>query len=57
MLKAEPNNKCYIMLYFQLRPMFGDQGYLDDQHILIAVKGASDDHETFGMFILKSFNS
>ncbi|KAK7090622.1 phosphatidylinositol 3,4,5-trisphosphate 5-phosphatase 2-like isoform X2 [Littorina saxatilis] len=36
----------------QLRPMFGDQGYLDDQHILIAVKGAGDDHESFGECIL-----
>ena len=40
----------------QLRPLFGDQGYLDDQHILIAVKGASDDQESFGKSNFLSFN-
>ncbi|XP_025080135.1 phosphatidylinositol 3,4,5-trisphosphate 5-phosphatase 2-like isoform X2 [Pomacea canaliculata] len=36
----------------ELRPLFGDQEYLEDQHLLLAVKGADDDHESFGECIL-----
>ena len=34
--------------WLQLRPMFSDVTYLEDQHLLVAVKGASDEHEVFG---------
>ncbi|XP_059169069.1 phosphatidylinositol 3,4,5-trisphosphate 5-phosphatase 1-like [Physella acuta] len=36
----------------QLRPLFGDVDYLEDQHILIAVKGAGEDHESYGECVL-----
>ncbi|CAL1541371.1 unnamed protein product [Lymnaea stagnalis] len=36
----------------QLRPLFGDVDYLEDQHILIAVKGAGDDHESYGECVI-----
>ena len=47
---------AYHCSLLQLRPLFGDQGYLDDQHILIAVKGANDDQESFGEPRFPSFN-
>ncbi|XP_046568914.1 LOW QUALITY PROTEIN: phosphatidylinositol 3,4,5-trisphosphate 5-phosphatase 2A-like [Haliotis rubra] len=31
-----------------LRPMFGDRDYLEEQHILIAVRGCDDDDESYG---------
>ncbi|CAG5122547.1 unnamed protein product [Candidula unifasciata] len=36
----------------QLRPLFGDADFLEDQHLLIAVKGAGDDHESYGECVI-----
>lgn len=37
-----------IMMYVQLRPIFDDWDYLEDQHLLLAVKTA-DDMDTYGI--------
>ncbi|XP_055867771.1 phosphatidylinositol 3,4,5-trisphosphate 5-phosphatase 2-like isoform X2 [Biomphalaria glabrata] len=36
----------------QLRPLFSDIDFLEDQHILIAVKGAGEDHESYGECVI-----
>ncbi|KAH9514603.1 Phosphatidylinositol 3,4,5-trisphosphate 5-phosphatase 2A [Bulinus truncatus] len=36
----------------QLRPLFSDVDFLEDQHILIAVKGAGEDHESYGECVI-----
>ncbi|XP_005096102.1 phosphatidylinositol 3,4,5-trisphosphate 5-phosphatase 1 isoform X2 [Aplysia californica] len=36
----------------QLRPLFGDVDYLEDQHLLIAVKGSGEDHESYGECVI-----
>ncbi|GFN73980.1 hypothetical protein PoB_000048600 [Plakobranchus ocellatus] len=35
-----------------LRPLFGDVDYLEDQHILIAVKGCGEDQESYGECVI-----
>ena len=32
----------------QLKPMFGDEEYLEEQHILIAVRSRDSDNESYG---------
>lgn len=45
-------NKKYMcsMVYscLQLKPMFGDEEYLEEQHILIAVRSRDSDNESYG---------
>ena len=41
----------YFTVHPQLVPALSNQSYLEDQHLLLAVKG-EDGHESYGTFIM-----
>jgi len=40
------------MSILQLKPLFGDQDYLEVQHILVAVVAKDNDNESFGECVI-----
>lgn len=41
---------CRICVFFrvQMIPLFGDRDFLEDQHILLAVRARDGDNESYG---------
>lgn len=40
-----------LIVLLQMKPLFGDQDFLEDQHILIAVIAKDADNESYGRLV------
>ncbi|KAJ8305244.1 hypothetical protein KUTeg_017201 [Tegillarca granosa] len=45
------------IVFQQIRPLFGDQEFLEEQHILIAVRTKDGDHESYGECVVPLKNT